>query len=136
MKLFSWLKGLFSNPKTTMAGIGSLAGAAAGAYMMYSNPATVNAQNIAATGAALASGLGLLASKDAAGQKVVEATNAIVGTANQAATALDVVQQVKALKEQADQGQKNIDTFLAVTTALQDLAPKPDTETERVLTQG
>ena len=82
--IMAWLQGLFTHPKTTLGGIGSLLGAAALGYGMSTGSVPINAQSIATIGGLASAGFAGLTASDATGTVL---TNTIDTAAAGAGTA-------------------------------------------------
>lgn len=82
MKIWTWLKGLFSHPKTTAAGVLQTAAGAAIAAGMATGKVPVTAENIGLSGGLVAGGLGNISAKDA------NKASAVVASATTAASAV------------------------------------------------
>lgn len=117
MKVFAWIKSLFDHPKTTVAGIGALAGAAAIGYGMYTGAVPINAQSVATAGGLASAGLAGIAGKDAVATQAVEAAAAA------APEALTLIDQYKSMQAEAQDAQAKLDTFATVTQAIAQALP-------------
>ena len=98
MWFINWIKGLFSNPKTTAAGVGALAGAAALSYGMSTGTVPITTETVATAGGLASAGVAGLVGKDAVGQKITEEVTQIV---NEAKAVSQVVENVKEVAKAA-----------------------------------
>lgn len=119
MFIINWIKGLFAHPKTTVAGLGALTGAAAMGYGMSTGTVPMDSHNIAITGGLVSAGLAGVFGKDAEPVKAIDAAVSV-------APAVDLVQQFQNLKLEANTAQEKLQNFAAVTQALAQALP-PDT---------
>ena len=115
MSFLKWFKSLFINPKTTVAGLTSLAGAAASIYGMTKGSVAVDATTISTTGGLVATGVGLITASDAAKDVINEAAGvaAIVTP-----TAMNTVDQFKQLKDNAAKAEVAIAAYQEVASKL------------------
>lgn len=120
--MLNWLKELFNHPKTTITGLGALAGAAVMGYGMSTGTVPIDSHNIAITGGLASAGLAGVFGKDAKPVKAIDAAVLV-------APAVDLVQQFQNLKLEANTAQDKLNNFAAVTQALADALP-PDTITK------
>jgi hypothetical protein len=112
--MWNWFLSLFKHPKTTIAGIGALAGAAALGYGMSTGAVPIDTQTIATAGGLASAGIAGIAGKDAVPLKsVIESV----------APAVDLVQQYQNMAKEAQTAQDKLNGFAAVTQALAEALP-------------
>jgi hypothetical protein len=122
-KPWSWLKGCFSHPKTTVAGLAQFAGGAALAAGMATGKVPVTSETIALAGGLVAGGVGNIAAKDAApaAKAVTDVTTMAVGGVQIA----DLVQATIESEGQKAKEQKIADIAGAVASALESKSGSP-----------
>lgn len=109
----NWIKSLLEHPRTTLSGLGALAGAAAIGYGMSTGKVPIDSQNLAIAGGLASAGLTGVFGKDSK-------------TSTTAPVAIDLVQQFQNMHAEANIAQEKIQAFQGVTQALtQALPPEP-----------
>ena len=130
-KIGAFFKGFFGNvaadPVSSLKGVVQLAASGAACYGMATGVVPVNVGAPMAASFA-ASGIHALGTNSQTGVESAGAakTEALINQAAAAApVALSVVDQVAAIKAEADAGQKKIETYQAIASALAAIVPAP-----------
>jgi hypothetical protein len=130
-KIKAFFGGFFGNvaadPVSTIKGVVQLASAAAVGYGMSTGavPIAVGAPMAASLAASGVHSLGTNTTTGVEAPAAVKTEAAIQTVTAFAPTALSVVDQVAAIKSAADDGQKKIDTYTAILSALASVLPPP-----------
>jgi len=121
----NFFKNAAADPTSTMVGISKLSSAAAICYGMSNGAVPVNALSIGAAASMVAGGVHNIGTNTSgvtsAPASAVESAMAVVTQA--APVAMSVVDQLAAMKTAASNGQKQVDLFNAVTTAIATVIP-------------
>ncbi len=118
--MWNWIKSLFNHPKTTITGIGALAGAAAVGYGMSSGKVPMDATNMSIAGGLASAGLSGIFGKDAEPTKLIDTATA---SAVAAAPAMDLVKQFQSMQLEANTAQDKLTAFATVSNALAQALP-------------
>lgn len=113
--MWAWFLRLFSNPKTTILGLTTLASGGAVIAGMVKGNVAVTPESISTVGGTIAAGVGLITASDAAKDVINEAAGvaAIVTP-----TAMNTVDQFKQLKDNAAKAEVAIAAYQEVASKL------------------
>jgi ABC-type uncharacterized transport system permease subunit len=126
----NFFKNISADPVSTMKGFAQIAGGCSAIYGMVTGSVEVNSLSVGAACALIASGIHAL------GTNVLNNvdTRSIENVVNTVAVvAPTIVEQVAAMKADAEAGQKKIDAFQAVSNALNEVVAKlPENNTTEI----
>ena len=134
--MLQWLKNfivnMFDNPRTSITGIATLAGAGVAAYGMATGHVPVTTETVTGAVSSAAAGVGLLAASDPSktGQDIAAGAAKVQSAAQQVAPTVDAISTAYAqLKANAETGQKHIDAYQQASLLISSMAaamPTPD----------
>lgn len=131
-KIVRFFKGFFGNvkvdPMSSLKGVVELAAAGATCYGMATGVVPTNAMSMGFASSSTVAGIHALGTNNTTSieSPVVAKMEQVVGlAANVAGATLSVVDRVTAMKAEADEGQRKVDTYNAVTQALAAIVPPP-----------